>query len=85
MAKAAVRSKAVLLLLIHCFMDPHCFFFLFFFFVFFLGGGGGLCWSLFCYVLLCVLYSFAMILTRKRELVDSLYKCNWCRGLVSSV
>ena len=28
-----------------------------------------LCWSMFCYALLCVLSSFAIILTRKRELV----------------
>ena len=30
---------------------------------------GVLCWSLFWYTLLCVLSSFAIILTRKRELV----------------
>ena len=30
---------------------------------------GVLCWSLFWYALRCVLYSFAIILTRKSELV----------------
>ena len=30
---------------------------------------GVLCWSLFCYALLCVLSRFAIILTRKRKLV----------------
>ena len=30
---------------------------------------GGLCWSLFWYALVCVLHSFAIILTRKIELV----------------
>ena len=34
---------------------------------------GVLCWSLFCYLLLCVLTIFAIILTRKRELVVLLY------------
>ena len=50
-----VGSKAeVLLLLIYCFMYLPLFL-------------GVLCWSLFWYALLCVLYSFAIILTRKRE------------------
>ena len=30
---------------------------------------GALCWPLFWYLLLCVLSSFSIILTRKRELV----------------
>ena len=30
---------------------------------------GVLCWSVFCYLLLCVLSSFAMNLARKRQLV----------------
>ena len=30
---------------------------------------GALCWSLFCYALLCVHSSFAIILKRKRKLV----------------
>ena len=33
------------------------------------GGGGGQCWPLFWYALLYVLSSFAIILTRKRQLV----------------
>ena len=57
MAKAAVRSKvAVLLLLIRCLV----------FFPFIVGV---LCLSLFCFVLLCVLSSFAIILKSKRELI----------------
>ena len=57
MAKAAVRSKAVVpLLLNHCFM----------YFPLFVGA---LSLSLFCHALLCVLSSFAIILTRKSELV----------------
>ena len=56
-AKAAIRSKAVvLLLLIYCFMYLPLFV-------------DVLCWSLFWYALLCVLSSFAIILTGKRELV----------------
>ena len=57
-AKTAVRSKAVvlLLLLIHCFMSLTLVV-------------GVLCWSLFCYAFPCVLSSFAIILARKRELV----------------
>ena len=31
------------------------------------GGGGALCWSLFLYALLCVLSSFAIILTRESD------------------
>ena len=34
----------------------------------FVCGGGGLCLSLFCYELLCVISSFAIIFKRKREL-----------------
>ena len=67
MDKVAVRSKAVaLLLLIYCFM-----FFTLFAVV--------LCLSLFCYVLLCVHSSFAIILKRKRKLVLQIYcyyKCS---------
>ena len=56
-AKAAVRSKVVvLLLLIYCFMNLSLFM-------------GSLYWSLFWYVLLYVLSSFVIILTRERELV----------------
>ena len=66
MAKAAVRSKVVvLLLLIYCLM----------YFPLFVGV---LCLSLFCYALLCVLSSFAIILKRKRKLVALLvlsYRC----------
>ena len=57
MAKAAVRSKAVVLLLfIRCLA---CFLLVV----------GALCLSLFGCALLCVLSSFAIILKRKRELV----------------
>ena len=66
MAKAAVRSKAVvLLLLISCLM----------YFPLFMGV---LCLYLFCYALLCVHSSFAIILKRKRKLVALLllsYRC----------
>ena len=66
LAKAAVRSKAaVLLLLIHCLMYfPLCV--------------GVLCLSLFCFDLLCVHSSSAIILKRKRKLVALLllsYRC----------
>ena len=66
-AKAAVRSKAVvLLLLIYCLM----------YFPLFVGA---LCLSLFCYALLCVHSSFAIILKRReRKLVALLllsYSC----------
>ena len=55
LAWAAVRSKAVvLLLLIYCFMYLPLFV-------------GVLCWSLFWYVLLYIHSSFVIILTRKRE------------------
>ena len=57
MAWAAVRSKVVVLLLLN-----YCFMYLSLFV-------GILCWSLFCYVLIYVLSSFAIILMRKRELV----------------
>ena len=66
MAEAAARSKAVvLLLLIHCLMHLPLFV-------------GVLCLSLFCYALLCVHSSFAIILKRKRKLVALLllsYRC----------
>ena len=39
---------------------------------------GALCLSLFCYALLCVLSSFAIILKRKRELVALLLLPNGC-------
>ena len=57
-AQFAVRSKVVVmfLLLILCFM----------YFPLFVGF---LCLSLFCYVLLCVHSSFAIVLKRERELV----------------
>ena len=57
MAWAAVGSGAVLLLLlIYCLM----------YFPLFVGV---LCLSLFCYALLCVRSSFAIVLKRKRRLV----------------
>ena len=65
-AYAAVRSKAVvLLLLIYCLV----------YFTLFVGV---LCLSLFCYALLCVHSSFAIILKKKRKLVALLllsYRC----------
>ena len=66
-ALAAVRSKAVvLLLLIYCLM----------YFSLFVGI---LCLSVFCYASLCVHFSFAIILKRKRKLVALLllsYRCS---------
>ena len=66
MAQAAVRYKAmVLLLLIYCLM-------------YFLLFVGVLCLSLFCYALLCVHSSFGIILKKKRKLVVLLllsYRC----------
>ena len=66
MAKAAVHSKAViLLLLIYCLM----------YFPLFVGV---LCLSLFCYALLCLHSGVAIILKRKRKLVALLllsYRC----------
>ena len=66
MALAAVPSKVVvLLLLLYCLM-------------YFLLFEGVLCLSLFCYVLLCVHSSFAIILKRKLKLVALLllsYRC----------
>ena len=57
MAQAAVRSKAVVLLLfVYCLMHFPLFV-------------GVLCLSLFCYALRCVHSSFAIILKRKRKLV----------------
>ena len=65
-ASAAVRSKAkVLLLVIYCLMCFSLFV-------------GVLCLSLFCFALLCVYSSFAIILKRKKKLVALLllsYKC----------
>ena len=59
-AFAAVRSTVVvLLLLVHCLLLP----ILFAFFC---------VWSLFCYAVLSVFSSFAIIFLRKRELVDLL-------------
>ena len=63
MADAAVRSKAVvLLLLIYCLMYFPLF-------------EGALCLSLFCYALLCVhsTCSFAIIVKKKRKLVALLF------------
>ena len=65
MAKAAVRSKAMVLVLLICFM-----YFPLFVVV--------LCLSLFCYALLCVHSSFAIILKRKKKLVALIllsYRC----------
>ena len=66
MAQAAVRSKAVvLLLLIYCLMYFPLF-------------EDVLCLSLFSYALICVHSSFAIILKRKRKLVALLllsYRC----------
>ena len=66
MAKAAVCSKdVVLLLFIYCLMHFPLFV-------------GLLCLPLFCYALLCVHSSFAIIWKRKRKLVALLllsYKC----------
>ena len=66
MVKATVRSKAVvLLLLFYCLM----------YFPLFVGV---LCLSLFCFAVLCVLSSFAIILKRKRKLIALQllsYKC----------
>ena len=65
-AKAAVRPKAVvLLLLIYCFM-------------YFPLLVGILCLSLICNALLYVYFSFAIILNRKRELVALLLVSNSC-------
>ena len=64
MNKAAVRSKAVvLLLLIDLYSISYCFVYLPLFL-------GVLCWSLFWYAVVYVLSSFAIILTRKRQLID---------------
>ena len=65
MASVAVPSKTVVLLLIYYLM----------YFPLFVGV---LCLSLFCYALLCVHSSFAIILKRKRKLVALLilsYRC----------
>ena len=57
----------VVVVVFSCFLFV-CFFFLFFFF--FGGGGrvGGGVWSLFCYAVLSVVSSFAIISLKKREL-----------------
>ena len=65
-AYAAIRSKAVVLLLLICYL------------VCFPLVVGVLCLSLFCYALLCVFNSFAIILSRKRELVALLLLCYGC-------
>ena len=66
MAKAAVPSKGVvLLLLIYCLM----------YFPLFVGV---LCLSLFCYALLSVHSSFAIILKKKRKLVALLFLSYRC-------
>ena len=55
-AYAAVHSKAMVLLLIHCLLLLPCV---------------GVCvWSLVCYLVLSVLPSFAFIFLRKRDLTD---------------
>ena len=56
-SRVPVRSKAVVLLL------------LIYYLMYFPLFVGVLCLSLFCYALLCVLSSFVIIFTRKRELV----------------
>ena len=86
-AQAAVRSKAMvlLLLLIYCLM----------YFLLFMGV---LCLSLFCYALLCLHSSFAIILKRNRKLFALLLlftdvllllmlcgSSSRCRGLVCDV
>ena len=43
-----------LLLLLHCFISPTLF-------------AGVLCWSLFCYVLLCVLCSFVIVVNKEER------------------
>ena len=43
---------------------------------------GVLCLSLFCYALLCVHSSFAIILKRKRKLVALLNVSSWCLLMV---
>ena len=66
MAWAAVPSKAVVLLLLICYL------------VCFQLVVGVLCLSLFCCALLCVLSSFATILKRKGELFALLLLCYIC-------
>ena len=51
----AVLSKAVVVMLLIC-----CFIYVQLF-------AGALCWSLFCYALLCVLHSFAIILDEEER------------------
>ena len=83
MAYDDVHSKAVVLLLLILYFPSFV---------------GVMCLSLFCYALLCVHSSFAIILERKRKLVALLllsYRCivtindlgssSRCRGLVFSV
>ena len=68
---SAVHSKAVvLLLLIYCYMYLPLFV-------------GVLCWYLFWYALLYVLSSFAITLTRKRELVALLLLSFGCLATVN--
>ena len=45
--------------------------------------GGSQCWSLFAYLLLCVLSSFAIILTRKSESVALLHLSFRCLATVN--
>ena len=44
---------------------------------------GVLCLSLFCYTLLCVFSSFAIILRKKRELIALLLLSNGCLDTVN--
>ena len=72
-AYAAVRSKAVVLLLLICCL------------VCFPLVVGVLCLSLFCCALLCVLFSFAIILKRKRELIALLLLAYGCLVTVNTL
>ena len=73
MAKAVVRYKAVvLLLLIYCLM-------------YFSSFVGVLCLSLFCYALLCVLSSFAIVLKRKRGLLLCFFLSYGCLVTVNGL
>ena len=65
----AVSSKAVVLLLIfHYLWLLHLFFF----------WRGDCVWSLFCFAVLCVLFSLAVISIGKRDLVALLFLCFEC-------
>ena len=70
MAKAAVRFKAVFFFVIDLYSGMYFPLFV-----------GALCLSLFCYILLCVHFSFAIILKRKRKLVALLLLS--CRCIVT--